>query len=845
MYLPLQIYRVFRVVRTKNLNVYYFLLLLLACLLVLPSCSNEAEERQADIQIKDPYALTYLPGENGTIEGPAEQTVNSGEAGDAVTAIPVEGYHFVRWSDGLDTPRRTDLNVRAKISVKAEFAPNIYTLNYSAEENGSIVGVSPQLVEYGKNANEVTAVPAQNYHFNGWSDGVTIASRVDKMVTGDITVAAVFAINQHTILYDAAENGTIKGDKEQVVPHGADGSLVTAVPAKGFHFARWSDGGTVAARTDSSVSRDLKLTAEFAPDIYKLSYTSGPNGTLVGTLVQSVNYGGVGSVVKAVAEENYHFLRWSDGVTTPERIDRNVTTDLAVTAQFAVDQHTLSYDADSNGSIVGNNLQNVDHRGKGSTVTAVPKEGYRFVSWSDGVTNTTRNESVVTGDFKVTAMFAPKEYTLRYSAAENGSLDGEALQTVEHGSDGVAVTAVPAPGYHFKAWSDGVTTAMRIEQKVSTDLTAQAAFEVNTYIVGGVVTGLVEGTVLVLQNNAGDDLTVSANGDFSFATELFNASNYEASVLDQPTSPNQTCTVTRGTGIISAAHVSDIDITCILNTYSIGGMVAGLPAGDRVVLHNNGGDELIVAANGPFAFSTPLDDGSSYEVIIHGLPEKPNWTCELFNSVGDLSGQDMNDVLVDCYPKVVLQATAGIRKVNMSWNRQDFDKVTFQLCQAKTEISDDMFDSCLELEGGTTAQLDKSPQVIVDLTNDVPYWFQLAALYPGGRKTLSEVIKAMPFGGLNDTGIDWCANGFSNLDADRSRAEKAAGCKSVATSFPAQDAFQGRDSASLERQLKKTGSGAAGFDFTKLCRNGDPAGEGRCPPNPSPETGVKSWGCTR
>ncbi|MDX2481399.1 MAG: DUF1566 domain-containing protein, partial [Desulfuromusa sp.] len=454
-------------------------------------------------------------------------------------------------------------------------------------------------------------------------------------------------------------------------------------------------------------------------------------------------------------------------------------------------------------------------------------------------------ESVVTGDFKVTAIFAPKEYTLRYSAAENGSLDGEALQRVEHGSDGVAVIAVPAPGYHFTTWSDGVTTVRRTEQQLSADLTVQAVFEVNTYIVGGAVTGLVEGTILVMQNNAGDDLTVSANGDFSFATELLNASNYEVSVLDQPTSPNQTCTVKQGSGTISAAHVSDVAVICILNTYSIGGKVAGLPAGDRVVLRNNGGDELSVSANGPFVFSTHLDDGSSYEVKIHDLPEKPNWTCELFNPAGALSGQNVTDVSIDCYPMVVLQATAGIRKVTLSWNRQDFDKVTFQLCQAKTEIPGKMFDSCLELEGGTTSQPDESPQVIAELTNDIPYWFQLGALYPGGRKTLSEVVKAMPFGGLNDTGIDWCANGFSNLDADRNRADKAASCKSVATSFPGQDAFQGRDSASLERRLKKTGRGAAGFDFTKLCRNGDPAGEGRCPPNPSPGTGVKSWGCTR
>jgi hypothetical protein len=45
--------------------------------------------------------------------------------------------------------------------------------------------------------------------------------------------------------------------------------------------------------------------------------------------------------------------------------------------------------------------------------------------------------------------------------------------------------------------------------------------------------------------------------------------------------------------------------------------------------------------------------------------------------------------------------------------------------------------------------------------------------------------------------------------------------------------------------LKKSGTGSAGFDFTKLCRNGDAAGEGKCPPNPLPGTGRTHWGCNR
>ncbi|MBK5930897.1 hypothetical protein CCR82_10260 [Halochromatium salexigens] len=65
---------------------------------------------------------------------------------------------------------------------------------------------------------------------------------------------------------------------------------------------------------------------------------------------------------------------------------------------------------------------------------------------------------------------------------------------------------------------------------------------------------------------------------------------------------------------------------------------------------------------------------------------------------------------------------------------------------------------------------------------------------------------------LNDTGIDWCADGnTNNLD-----------CSDTAFDFPGQDGEYGRDALAREGRLDKVGAGHAGFDFTKLDANGDP-----------------------
>ena len=141
--------------------------------------------------------------------------------------------------------------------------------------------------------------------------------------------------------------------------------------------------------------------------------------------------------------------------------------------------------------------------------------------------------------------------------------------------------------------------------------------DVSTYSVGGTVSGL-SGSV-VLQDNGGDNLTVSANGSFTFATNLASGAAYAVTVKTNPT--GQTCTVTNGTGTIASANITNVTVTCTTNapsTYSVGGTVSGLSG--SVVLQDNGGDNLTVAANGSFSFATKLASGAAYAVTVQTQP---------------------------------------------------------------------------------------------------------------------------------------------------------------------------------------------------------------------------------
>ncbi|MDH5711517.1 MAG: right-handed parallel beta-helix repeat-containing protein [Gammaproteobacteria bacterium] len=94
-----------------------------------------------------------------------------------------------------------------------------------------------------------------------------------------------------------------------------------------------------------------------------------------------------------------------------------------------------------------------------------------------------------------------------------------------------------------------------------------------TYTIGGTVSGL-EGTGLILQNNNGDDLAISSNGDFIFVSNLKNGNNYTVTVLTQPNSPDQICGVTNGSSTITGANVTNISVTCskVLPLYNTNGV---------------------------------------------------------------------------------------------------------------------------------------------------------------------------------------------------------------------------------------------------------------------------------
>ncbi|HPO16228.1 MAG TPA: choice-of-anchor Q domain-containing protein, partial [Candidatus Hydrogenedentes bacterium] len=105
-----------------------------------------------------------------------------------------------------------------------------------------------------------------------------------------------------------------------------------------------------------------------------------------------------------------HFLNWTSSISGVLGTQLSVMVvmgiaDETVTANFAINQYTLTYTAGAHGSISGDSPQTVDYGGSGTIVTAVPDDGYIFKLWSDGSMDNPRTDINVTTNVTVTAWF--------------------------------------------------------------------------------------------------------------------------------------------------------------------------------------------------------------------------------------------------------------------------------------------------------------------------------------------------------------------------------------------------------------------------------------------------------
>lgn len=311
----------------------------------------------------------------------------------------------------------------------------------------------------------------------GWGYGVG----VDNVLVQEKGAArAEYVAGAHGML---KRGGATSASAARVVLAGSElGEPVTAVADAGYRFVAWSDGLRTATRSDMVSGR---FAARFGKRLHTLAYDGG-EGQIVGVAYQQVEAGSDGGEVRAVAPSGMAFARWSDGTVSNPRRDVQVEEDVSVSAEYG-DAVSVVYGVEGEGELVAEVNGSRQEGGEFEVVEgtevrfiARPADGYRVESW-EGVEPRTPDAGEVTvaagEDVTVKVRFARARFTLVYAAkAGEGRIAGASSQTVNYGEDGAAVCAVPEAGYHFKGWSDGVSSAQRVERSVRKDVDVWAEF---------------------------------------------------------------------------------------------------------------------------------------------------------------------------------------------------------------------------------------------------------------------------------------------------------------------------------------------------------------------------------
>lgn len=190
------------------------------------------------------------------------------------------------------------------------------------------------------------------------------------------------------------------------------------------------------------------------------------------------------------------------------------------------------------------------------------------------------------------------------------------------------------------------TTALLAALACASALTACGGITETFGSVSGTLSGLQAGLQATLQNNGGDNVVMTANGTFTFPTQLRSLAPFSITVLAQPT--NQFCSVTRPTGVIPtnglAANISTI--ACAAN--SLGATVTGLAAGQSVTLSNGLATPatVTITANGVTTFSGILAGTTAYAVTVTTQPT--GQVCTLTNASGSIASGVQSLVGLSC-----------------------------------------------------------------------------------------------------------------------------------------------------------------------------------------------------
>ena len=348
----------------------------------------------------------------------------------------------------------------------------------------------------------LTATPATGFFFAGWTGACTGTADCKLLMTANRAVRAKFSVLPAT---DA--NLTVKTTGTGTVvstPAGIDcgqacsanfaidtALTLTASPAEGFTFSKWTGGCTgTAATCQLTLKKNTTVSAAFKAipvSTFNLTINNAGGGTVSSdpagidcgtTCTASFNSGTVVTLTAAPAE-GYEFSEWKGACTGNGGCQVTMDKVRSVTAAFkAIPVNTFNLTINNaGGGTVSSDPAGIDcgttctasfNGGTVVTLTAAPAEGYLFSEWKGACTGNGGCQVTMDKVRSVTAVFKAipvSSFSLTINNAGGGTVLSDP-QGIDCGTtcsapfdSGAVVKLIPAPseGYKFVEWKGACT----------------------------------------------------------------------------------------------------------------------------------------------------------------------------------------------------------------------------------------------------------------------------------------------------------------------------------------------------------------------------------------------------
>ena len=291
------------------------------------------------------FTVTVGTSGNGAVTGAG--TYKEGETV-TLTALPAEGWRFVKWSDGTTSSTYT-LTISGDKTLTAEFSRNYYIVRFVVD--GTII--SEQSLEYEAKIEMPSVSKKEGYTFSGFGD-------VDETVPAhDVTYYGSYIANKYKVTFVA--DGMVVSETE--MEYGAPIVAPEAPAKEGYTFVGWGN-------IDKTVpAHDVVYTAEYKVNSYKLIYEV--DGESYHS--EEIAFGTAITPLAAPQKEGKTFSGWSEiPATMPAH-------DVKVIGSFSLNSYMVKFVVD--GKVIYEKSQ--AYGSKIVVPTVEEKEGYTFSGFGD------------------------------------------------------------------------------------------------------------------------------------------------------------------------------------------------------------------------------------------------------------------------------------------------------------------------------------------------------------------------------------------------------------------------------------------------------------------------------